>query len=242
MITALWRRGLVVLCSAVQFRVPYSPGPGPFRCVSYMCCMCSSIVSWSLFPSVQLSADAVFVYCGDVWSSIGAGHILIKCGKWHLPLQPPLELRFCKTGSWLGDVLARYMHWYVGVEAYSTGTKGMWWGRVGLATCGVWGGGRQLGASKLGNDCWPCFRFLQLPVCWVVGGGKWCLPAPLFLEGSPCGDCLSGHAPRWADHSHSCLFPVSFKFLVLCCICRAICYAVSLRVGTLLPNAIWALL
>ena len=55
----------------------------------------------------------------------------------------------------------------------------------------VWVAG--LDANKLGIKCQSCAGFHKWP-CVYSGdlGRKWHLPAPLFLEGSPCDLCLSG--------------------------------------------------
>ena len=59
--------------SALQSSVPCFLGAGTSGSISYVCCMCPTVYSWLLFPSVQLSAEVLFTYGGQLptmWSML----------------------------------------------------------------------------------------------------------------------------------------------------------------------------
>lgn len=64
-------------CSALQCSACYSAEPSVLGGVSYVCYMCSAIVFWLLFPSVQSFAEALFAYVGSVYSLAGVKHIIL---------------------------------------------------------------------------------------------------------------------------------------------------------------------
>ena len=87
------------------------------------------------------------------------------------------EVRSYKTHGLEDVVLARFALVFWGTEVSLTGEGG---------SAQAWGVG--LGISKLGKECW----------CWAGSprGEKWCLSAPLFLEGSSMIPVSQDHVLR----------------------------------------------
>ena len=52
--------------SSVRHVASCSPGPGASRSVSDVCCLCSAVLSWLLYPSGQSSARLF-----DLWAVFG---------------------------------------------------------------------------------------------------------------------------------------------------------------------------
>ena len=53
-------------CSALQYIIPCSPGPGgTSEGVSNECCVHSAVLSWLLYLSGQLSAEVLLACCGQ---------------------------------------------------------------------------------------------------------------------------------------------------------------------------------
>lgn len=92
----------------MQCIVSCFPHSGTSGSVFYVCCLYSAVESWPLLPSAQLSAEALFAYCGQ-WlvPSKGGAYFNRVCGsllaKEDLLPQLP-ELRSCRVGRW-GDVV-----------------------------------------------------------------------------------------------------------------------------------------
>ena len=59
--------------NALQCIVPYSPGPSASGSVSHVCCMSSTAMFWLLYPSGQLSLEAL--------ACSGQGLVLGQCGE-----------------------------------------------------------------------------------------------------------------------------------------------------------------
>ena len=175
--------------------------------ISYVCCVCFSVESW-LFPSDQLSAEAVFVYCGQ-WGCILTHMWTDLLGRRGLPLLP--ELRSCKM-CWLGDEL-------VGFVPVFWETKQAWLGWVDLL-------------KHRGDKAWckhVSVHSVLVPAGGLVfmlgsGGGKWLMIASVFLEESLLDPYLSGPCPEM-NKSLSLLSPQCFtnfcyqtvSALVVCC-------------------------
>lgn len=77
------------------------------------------------------------------------------------------------------------------------------------------------------NQLSEWFPQVVVCLCWQVGGGKWHLPAPFFLEETPCDPYLSRHALEMSKSLSLLSAPGSFQIagfilylhgLFVCCL------------------------
>lgn len=82
---------------------------------------------------------------------------------------------------------------------------------------------RSVKVGKGGGAWCKKVKYIRHDSCkwwlFMLGLGKWHLPAPLFPKGCPVTHISLAHALRLANHSLSHLPPGFFKLLVLGCVC-----------------------
>ena len=164
-------------CRVLQCSVPCSPEPGASGGVSHAC-VCSVVESWPLFPSVQLSAEALFACCRQCSvPSAGKAH----SNKVYSGLLAKWD--FCaiaRTEVWQDACPGQErcfwqgLGWSSGGEASALGLSPLWLGRQTHRSAGK--GWQGFGASKVDSRCvrgacshrWPLF---------MLGGGEEVSPA-----------------------------------------------------------------
>lgn len=138
--------------------------------ISYVCCVCSPVEPWPLFPSVQLSMEALFACCGPwgvQWSVCKMRPALHAAGS---DVLQNMWFRRC-----VNKVCARLY----GEGACSTRTEErVWLGRTDPAKPG----GLGLDASNLGKEYLGCSLSHRWP-SFMLGLGEEMASASSFFPG-----------------------------------------------------------
>ena len=144
--------------SALLCSVPFFPGPDTSAVVSNVCCVCSALLSWMVFPSRPLICRGFLPVVGSIWSLAKCSGCALVC--YELRLVTTIARTKALKNSWVGRcIVGRTIFWgrgsCIGTEASVTSKGG---------STRVWEGVAGFGVTKLGSEysCytgshrWPC--------------------------------------------------------------------------------------